>query len=131
MRGGKPVDTMTAETAVEGYVVLDELPRPDGKLTKEQLDPFVAAARAGDPDAVQALLRLIKPTVVRYCRARIGGGDPSFLSAARAPPGGGPAGLEGGAGHPDRRGAVLFLVGGGGADKVARPLRPVARRRPA
>jgi RNA polymerase sigma-70 factor (ECF subfamily) len=69
------VDTMTAETAVEGYVVLDELPRPDGKLTKEQLDPFVAAARAGDPDAVQALLRLIKPTVVRYCRARIGGRD--------------------------------------------------------
>ena len=61
--------------------MLEELPRPDGKLTKEQLDPVVAAARTGDPDAVQALLRLIKPTVVRYCRARIGGRDLSYLSA--------------------------------------------------
>jgi RNA polymerase sigma-70 factor (ECF subfamily) len=74
---------MIAETAapVEGYVVPDELPRPEGKLTKEQLDPVVAAARTGDADAVQALLRLIKPTVVRYCRARIGGRDLSYLSA--------------------------------------------------
>src|SRR5690349_12120587 len=67
--------------AVPGYTTPENLPRPGGRLTKEDLDPLVRDAGDGNPAAIQALLRMIGPVVVRYCRARMGGRDLSYLSA--------------------------------------------------
>lgn len=65
----------------EQYQRLESLPRPKGRLTKEDLDPLVEEAGAGNPAAIHDLLRMIEPVVVRYCRARMGGRDLSYLSA--------------------------------------------------
>ena len=47
----------------------------------ERLDAVVAEAVAGDRDALREVLEIIRPIVVRYCRARIGTADRSGLSA--------------------------------------------------
>ena len=47
----------------------------------ERLDAVVAAAVAGDRDALQEVLATIRPIVVRYCRARVGTTERSGLSA--------------------------------------------------
>ncbi|MCR6485677.1 RNA polymerase sigma factor ShbA [Amycolatopsis sp. OK19-0408] len=121
--------TLAPEVPVEGYTVLEDSPRPDGKLTKERLDPVVAAARTGDADAVQALLRLIKPTVVRYCRARIGGRDLSYLSADDVAQEVCLAVLKVLPNYQDRGGSFLYLVRAIAANKVADAFRSVARDR--
>ncbi|MDQ7808451.1 RNA polymerase sigma factor ShbA [Amycolatopsis sp. A133] len=115
--------------AVDGYTVLEDSPRPEGALAKERLDPMVAAARGGDPDAVQALLRLIKPTVVRYCRARIGGRDLSYLSADDVAQEVCLAVLKVLPNYQDRGGSFLYLVRAIAANKVADAFRSVARDR--
>lgn len=121
--------TVAPEAPVDGYTVLEDSPRPDGKLTKERLDPVVAAARTGDTDAVQALLRLIKPTVVRYCRARIGGRDLSYLSADDVAQEVCLAVLKVLPTYQDRGGSFLYLVRAIAANKVADAFRSVARDR--
>ncbi len=108
-------------------MVLEELPRPEGTLTREQLDPIVAAAQSGNPDAVQALLRLIKPTVVRYRRARIGGRDQSWLSADDVAHKVCLALLKVLPSYQDRGGSFLYLVRAIAANKVADAFRSVAR----
>ncbi|MEV6877203.1 RNA polymerase sigma factor ShbA [Amycolatopsis sp. NPDC051128] len=118
-----------AATPVDGYVVLEESPRPDGVLTKERLDPVVAAARTGDPDAVHALLRLVKPAVVRYCRARMGGRDLSYLSADDVAQEVCLAVLKVLPNYQDRGGSFLYLVRAIAANKVADAFRSVARDR--
>ncbi len=125
------METMIAEAAeaVDGYTVLEDSPRPEGGLAKEQLDPVVAAARDGDPAAVQALLQLIKPTVVRYCRARIGGRDLSYLSADDVAQEVCLAVLKVLPGYQDRGGSFLYLVRAIAANKVADAFRSVARDR--
>ncbi|MEU7814245.1 sigma-70 family RNA polymerase sigma factor [Pseudonocardia sp. NPDC049154] len=45
------------------------------------LDELVASAMAGDRGAVERVLATIRPLVVRYCRARLGGSDRSSVSA--------------------------------------------------
>ncbi|MEV6832093.1 RNA polymerase sigma factor ShbA [Amycolatopsis sp. NPDC051102] len=104
-------------------------PRSDGGLVKERLDPVVAAARDGDPDAVQALLRLIKPMVVRYCRARIGGRDLSYLSADDVAQEVCLAVLKVLPNYQDRGGSFIYLVRAIAANKVADAFRAVARDR--
>lgn len=47
----------------------------------ERLDAAVANAVAGDRDALREVLEIIRPIVVRYCRARIGAAERSGLSA--------------------------------------------------
>ncbi|OHV03777.1 sigma-70 family RNA polymerase sigma factor [Mycobacterium talmoniae] len=47
----------------------------------ERLDVVVAAAVAGDRDALREVLETIRPIVVRYCRARVGADERSGLSA--------------------------------------------------
>jgi RNA polymerase sigma-70 factor (ECF subfamily) len=127
------METMASETVpaeeVDGYTVLKALPRPEGKLTKEDLDPVVALARTGDPEAIQALLRLIKPTVARYCRARIGGRDLSYLSADDVAQEVLLAVLKVLPGYQDRGGSFLYLVRAIAANKVADAFRSVARDR--
>ncbi|WP_051791496.1 sigma factor-like helix-turn-helix DNA-binding protein [Amycolatopsis jejuensis] len=58
-----------------------EVTRGEGVPGPKELDQAVAAARTGDPDAIAALLKLIRPTAVRYCRARIGDRDLTGVSA--------------------------------------------------
>jgi RNA polymerase sigma-70 factor (ECF subfamily) len=45
------------------------------------LDVLVGAAVNGERYAVEVLLRRIRPLVVRYCRARVGGQEKTFASA--------------------------------------------------
>ncbi|MEU4739833.1 sigma-70 family RNA polymerase sigma factor [Actinosynnema sp. NPDC023658] len=47
----------------------------------EDLEPRVRAAVAGDRRATESLLATVRPLVVRYCRARVGGQERSFTSA--------------------------------------------------
>src|SRR5436305_9811050 len=42
---------------------------------------LVAAAVGGERDAVDRVLRWVRPLVVRYCRARVGGQEKTFASA--------------------------------------------------
>jgi RNA polymerase sigma-70 factor (ECF subfamily) len=49
--------------------------------TTDVPDELVAAAMAGDRDAVGRVLTIIRPLVVRYCRARLGAPDRSSASA--------------------------------------------------
>src|SRR5689334_23534735 len=44
-------------------------------------DELVTAAMAGDRDAVGRVLTIIRPLVVRYCRARLGAPDRTSASA--------------------------------------------------
>ncbi|MDT8911016.1 RNA polymerase sigma factor ShbA [Amycolatopsis sp. PS_44_ISF1] len=96
---------------------------------EDELAPAVAAARSGDPEAVQELLRLIKPTVVRYCRARLGGRDLSYLSADDVAQEVCLAVLKALPGYEDRGGSFLYLVRAIAANKVADAFRAVARDR--
>ena len=41
----------------------------------------LVSAIAGDRDAVEGVLRWIRPFVVQYCRAHVGGGEKAFASA--------------------------------------------------
>ena len=47
----------------------------------EHLDAVVAEAVAGNRDALREVLEIIRPIVVRYCRARVGATERSGLSA--------------------------------------------------
>ncbi|OBF42204.1 RNA polymerase subunit sigma [Mycobacterium sp. ACS1612] len=47
----------------------------------ERLDAVVAEAVAGNRDALREVLEIIRPIVVRYCRARVGTTERSGLSA--------------------------------------------------
>jgi RNA polymerase sigma-70 factor (ECF subfamily) len=47
----------------------------------DRLDAVVAEAVAGNRDALREVLEIIRPIVVRYCRARVGTTDRSGLSA--------------------------------------------------
>lgn len=44
-------------------------------------DSLVSAAVNGDPNAIEGVLRWIRPLVVRYCRSRIGGYEKTISSA--------------------------------------------------
>jgi RNA polymerase sigma-70 factor (ECF subfamily) len=50
-------------------------------LSGERLDAVVAEAVAGNRDALREVLEIIRPIVVRYCRARVGATERSGLSA--------------------------------------------------
>ena len=49
--------------------------------TTDVPDDLVAAAMTGDREAVGRVLTIIRPLVVRYCRARLGAPDRSSASA--------------------------------------------------
>ncbi|MFD4198519.1 MULTISPECIES: RNA polymerase sigma factor ShbA [Amycolatopsis] len=113
----------------EEYAVLADLPRPEGRLEKDVLDPVVAAARRGDERAVHTLMTLVKPVVARYCRARMGGRDLSYLSADDVAQEVCLAVVKALPGYEDRGGSFLFLVRAIAANKVADAYRLVSRDR--
>src|ERR671918_2920336 len=49
--------------------------------TTDVPDELVARAMTGDPQAVGRVIAIIRPMVVRYCRARLGRMDRSSVSA--------------------------------------------------
>jgi RNA polymerase sigma-70 factor, ECF subfamily len=50
-------------------------------LMGDDLDVLVGAAVGGDRNAVDGVLRWIRPLVLRYCRARVGSQEKTFASA--------------------------------------------------
>lgn len=125
----KTVEARSAGDEVEGYAVLGTLPRPAGQLSKELLDPLVTAAKTGDPVAVHTLLAVVKPALVRYCRARMGGRDLSYLSADDVAQEACLAVFKILPVYEDRGGSFLYLVRAIAAHKVADAFRAVSRDR--
>lgn len=58
-------------------------PRLHSAMTSvgDDLDALVGAAVDGDRNAVEGVLRWVRPLVVRYCRARVGRQEKTFASA--------------------------------------------------
>jgi RNA polymerase sigma-70 factor (ECF subfamily) len=54
--------------------------RPD-RPCRAAIEDLVVSARAGQPSAMDGLIALIQPVVVRYCRARIGRQERVYASA--------------------------------------------------
>ncbi|KAA9165887.1 sigma-70 family RNA polymerase sigma factor [Amycolatopsis acidicola] len=102
---------------------------PVFRLTKEELDPLVADAATGDPAAVARLISMITPVAVRYCRARLGGRDLSYLAADDVAQEVCLAVLHALPNYQDRGGSFLYLVHAIASNKVADAYRLVARDR--
>ncbi|RSM37968.1 RNA polymerase sigma factor ShbA [Amycolatopsis balhimycina DSM 5908] len=105
------------------------MPRPSGRLTEEDLDPLVKGAGDGNPAAIHNLLQMIEPVVVRYCRARMGGRDLTYLSADDVAQEVCVAVLKALPDYQGRGGSFLYLVHAIAANKVADAYRAVARDR--
>ncbi|AUI58177.1 RNA polymerase sigma factor ShbA [Amycolatopsis sp. BJA-103] len=123
------IDTRPIGDDVKGYSTLGTASRQSGRLTREVLDPLVMAAKAGDPGAVHALLAVVKPVLVRYCRARMGGRDLSYLSADDIAQEACLAVFKMLPSYEDRGGSFLYLVRAIAANKVADAFRVVSRDR--
>nr|WP_027927431.1 RNA polymerase sigma factor ShbA [Amycolatopsis benzoatilytica] len=95
----------------------------------DELDPLVRAAGRNDPAAVAQVLRLLQPVIVRYCRARIGGRDLSYLSADDVAQNACIAVLNALPAHHDRGGSFLHLVYAITANKIADAFRAAGRER--
>lgn len=119
----------SADLPLPGFTQPAAHPRAGQRLTKEQLDPLVEDAAAENPGAVQALLALIRPMVARYCRARMGGRDLSYLSADDVAQEVCLAVLKALPTYQDRGGSFLYLVHAIAANKVADAYRLVSRDR--
>jgi RNA polymerase sigma-70 factor, ECF subfamily len=92
-------------------------------------DVLVAAAVAGDRLAVERLLARIRPLVVRYCRARVGQFERSFLSADDVAQEVCLAVLRALPGYRDQGRPFLAFVYGIAAHKVADAHRLAQRKR--
>jgi RNA polymerase sigma-70 factor (ECF subfamily) len=125
----KTVEVRSTGEEVNGYAALETLPRPAGQLSKEALDPLVMAAKTGDPVAVHALLAVVKPALVRYCRARMGGRDLSYLAADDVAQEVCLAVFKMLPAYEDRGGSFIYLVRAIAANKVADAYRAVSRDR--
>ncbi|WP_199435371.1 RNA polymerase sigma factor ShbA [Qaidamihabitans albus] len=106
-----------------------EQPGAAGRLTKADLDPIVHAAARGDRTAITELISLITPVVTRYCRARLGRRDVSYLSADDVAQETCFAVLHALPAYQDRGGSFLYLVHAIAANKVADAFRIASRER--
>jgi len=93
------------------------------------LDAVVEAAVGGDRQAVERLLTLVRPLVVRYCRARVGRQERSFASADDVAQEVCLAVLTALPGYRDQGRPFLAFVYGIAAHKVADAHRAAARNR--
>jgi RNA polymerase sigma-70 factor (ECF subfamily) len=124
-----PVPGDVVMTPVPGFTTPQSFPRAGQRLTKEDLDPLVKDAAEGDPGAVRALLEMLRPVAARYCRARMGGRDLSYLSADDVAQEICLAVLKALPTYQDRGGSFLYLVHAIAANKVADAYRLVSRDR--
>ncbi|MBB2934242.1 RNA polymerase sigma-70 factor (ECF subfamily) [Amycolatopsis bartoniae] len=121
---------MPAEAQVPGFTTPQTFPRgAASRLTKEELDPAVKDAATGHPAAVERLISMITPVAVRYCRARLGGRDLSYLSADDVAQEVCLAVLHALPNYQDRGGSFLYLVHAIASNKVADAYRLVSRDR--
>jgi RNA polymerase sigma-70 factor (ECF subfamily) len=115
---------------VPGFTTPKSFPRGQAsRLTKEELDPAVKAAATGEPAAIERLISMITPVAVRYCRARLGGRDLSYLSADDVAQEVCLAVLNALPNYQDRGGSFLYLVHAIASNKVADAYRLVSRDR--
>ena len=122
-----PVVPVPAEAQVPGFTTPQTFPRgAASRLTKEELDPAVKEAATGDPAAVERLIGMITPVAVRYCRARLGGRDLSYLSADDVAQEVCLAVLHALPNYQDRGGSFLYLVHAIASNKVADAYRLVS-----
>lgn len=112
-----------------GFTTPSAFPRSGQRLTKEELDPAVRDAATGNPAAVERLIAMITPVAVRYCRARLGGRDLSYLSADDVAQEVCLAVLHALPTYQDRGGSFLYLVHAIASNKVADAYRLVSRDR--
>lgn len=70
----------TGQVADAGAPVTPQ-PRRANLRVEDELTPYAVAARSGDRTAAQELLVRLRPGLVRYCRARLGRTDGSYVSA--------------------------------------------------
>lgn len=125
-----PVIAVPVETPVPGFTTPRTFPRGAAqRLTKEELDPAVKEAATGDPAAIARLISMITPVAVRYCRARLGGRDLSYLSADDVAQEVCLAVLHALPNYQDRGGSFLYLVHAIASNKVADAYRLVSRDR--
>jgi len=54
---------------------------PGDKASRNNIEALVSAAVDGDREAIDGVLRWIRPLVLRYCRVRVGGQDKTSVSA--------------------------------------------------
>ena len=125
-----PVTPVPAELSEPGFTTPQSFPRgASSRLTKQELDPAVRDAATGDPTAVAKLISMITPVAVRYCRARLGGRDLSYLSADDVAQEVCLAVLHALPNYQDRGGSFLYLVHAIASNKVADAYRLVSRDR--
>lgn len=125
-----PVSAVPAEQQMPGFTTPQSFPRgAASRLTKEELDPAVKEAATGDPAAIARLISMITPVAVRYCRARLGGRDLSYLSADDVAQEVCLAVLHALPNYQDRGGSFLYLVHAIASNKVADAYRLVSRDR--
>jgi RNA polymerase sigma-70 factor (ECF subfamily) len=106
-------------------------PGPRGAMTESgnDLERLVAAANDGDRSALNRVLAIIRPLVVRYCRARIGRQERSSVSADDVAQEVCLAVLTALPGYRDQGRPFLAFVYGIAAHKVVDAHRSVARNR--
>ncbi len=92
-------------------------------------DGLVGAAVQGDPAAVQGVIRWVTPLVVRYCRARVGRQERTFVSADDVAQEVCLAVLTALPGYRDQGRPFLAFVYGIAAHKLADAHRSAARNR--
>ncbi|HJQ47356.1 MAG TPA: RNA polymerase sigma factor ShbA [Amycolatopsis sp.] len=125
-----PAVAVSAPPTEPGFTTPQNFPRgASSRLTKEELDPFVRDAATGEPAAVARLITMITPVAVRYCRARLGGRDLSYLSADDVAQEVCLAVLHALPNYQDRGGSFLYLVHAIASNKVADAYRLVSRDR--
>lgn len=125
-----PSASVRAAPPEPGFTTPQSFPRgPSSRLTKEELDPVVKEAATREPAAVARLITMITPVAVRYCRARLGGRDLSYLSADDVAQEVCLAVLHALPNYQDRGGSFLYLVHAIASNKVADAYRLVSRDR--
>lgn len=95
----------------------------------DELDALVGAAIDGDRESMARLLRVIRPLVLRYCRARVGRQERTFASADDVAQEVCLAVLTALPGYKDQGRPFLAFVYGIAAHKVADSHRSAARNR--
>jgi RNA polymerase sigma-70 factor (ECF subfamily) len=72
------LDAATSERSLDAATIKNRLGAP---VAEDDFDALVNAAVNGERDAVDRVLRWVRPLVLRYCRARVGGQEKTFASA--------------------------------------------------
>jgi RNA polymerase sigma-70 factor (ECF subfamily) len=104
-------------------------PPQEYRPPESEWDPLAKAAAGGDDVALRELLAMLVPTIEKFCRARIGGKDLSYLSTDDVVQEVCLAVCTALPTYEDRGGSFLYLVRAIATNKVADAFRAVSRDR--